>query len=590
MRRPTLVLLLIVLASAGCSYLIPPQKIPLDRENYMKAVSTSWKEQLLNNLVMLRYGDTLTSLELISVTTGYELDLGLSASNTINWNAFRNTTGFHDTTPLGATASYSDKPTISYVPMRGDELQRTMLEPIPPLSILKGLRVLNELADSLLPYCVSSINGWRSPEDPQLLEFAKLFVDLCNVGAIRITLKEPVEPKVTKVPDEITVTLIKKTKGTGKDEPVKGPGVKNGAKSQQGKNCAEVTDKKKEDGAVAYLVVDNNRARSEDVKKLNACIRNGLNDIAKAEELVDCMNESFEHSEIGAQCAKGVTLMDYVSKSLDTCAKSANLTASMAKNLQNCPKGENLTDCLTNNLQGCAKGVIAEDELCKLKEFLWPRYAIDKKMKWSDLYENKCGNCHEANDPKFQTGDLDQKITQATCGYGQSHKIAMTSNERQEIISFINHSNRGYEVYEIINANEQLPFDPYCKKIFVRTRSVLQTLAMVSKLIHVPKEDIDTKMAGKGLTESGPEKEEAMELAKEGFPGDPGGPFTRLNIHSAPERPEDAFVAINYCGRWFYIKNTDIASKIIFSSILGVLSMAETGTSQGVPILTLPVQ
>jgi hypothetical protein len=113
---------------------------------------------------------------------------------------------------------------------------------------------------------------------------------------------------------------------------------------------------------------------------------------------------------------------------------------------------------------------------------------------------------------------------------------------------------------------------------------------MVSKLIHVPKEDIDTKMAGKGLTESGPEKEEAMELAKEGFPGDPGGPFTRLNIHSAPERPEDAFVAINYCGRWFYIKNTDIASKIIFSSILGVLSMAETGTSQGVPILTLPVQ
>ena len=71
MRKLALVLLLIVLASTGCAYMMPPQKIPMDRRNYIDAVSTSWKEQLLTNLVKLRYGDTLTFLEMTGINTSY---------------------------------------------------------------------------------------------------------------------------------------------------------------------------------------------------------------------------------------------------------------------------------------------------------------------------------------------------------------------------------------------------------------------------------------------------------------------------------------------------------------------------------------
>ena len=72
--------MLIVLASAGCAYMMPPQKIPLYRRNYLDAVSTSWKEQLLTNLVKLRYGDTLTFLQITSVNTSYEFAGNLSAN------------------------------------------------------------------------------------------------------------------------------------------------------------------------------------------------------------------------------------------------------------------------------------------------------------------------------------------------------------------------------------------------------------------------------------------------------------------------------------------------------------------------------
>ena len=123
MRRPTLAFLLIVLVTAGCSYMMPPQKIPLDRRNYMDAVSTSWKEQLLTNLVMLRYGDTLTSLELISVTTGYELDAGLTANYPVNWNPLSKklaVLGFRNVVSVGGSVIHMDKPTITYNPMKGD--------------------------------------------------------------------------------------------------------------------------------------------------------------------------------------------------------------------------------------------------------------------------------------------------------------------------------------------------------------------------------------------------------------------------------------------------------------------------------------
>ena len=104
-----------------------PQKIPMDRRNYIDNVSTSWKEQLLNNLVGLRYGNTLTSLEMTSVNTAYELDAGLSAGYPVNWHPLQGTSGFRNVVAVGGSVGYQDKPTITYAPMRGEALANTLL-------------------------------------------------------------------------------------------------------------------------------------------------------------------------------------------------------------------------------------------------------------------------------------------------------------------------------------------------------------------------------------------------------------------------------------------------------------------------------
>ncbi|SPF40083.1 exported hypothetical protein [Syntrophobacter sp. SbD1] len=510
MRRATFVLLPLVLATAGCSFMIPPQKIPTDRVNYLEAVSTSWKEQLLSNLVKLRYGDTLTSLEMTSVTTSYELDVGLSVGNGINWRAFRNTTGFHDTTSLGATAAYADKPSITYVPMKGDALSNTMLDPIAPAKILKNLQTATLETASLLPYCVKSINHLRCLSDPEFFVLAERFQELSQRGVIRITIKEKADPKVTTVPTDYNVTLDDKRHVAGTSAPVKKPGVKAGAELNQGNNCKESTDNKEEGKpakAIALLVLDNGRAKSENKNgplDLTSCASQSLDACAKSKNKEGCVTRLLSDS--------GIEAKNYPE------GGSSFLMKCVTESLKSCPDSAKSKDCAIEHLNSCAEPVSLEEKVKRFKDLL---FREENGYKQGDSHGNKCA--------------------------GQ------------------------YECYEIINGNEELPSDQFCGKIIIQTRSILQTLVLMSGLIEV--KDDEKNAARRGLEEN-----PSYESLK------------NFKIKSDGQRPSNAFVAIKYCGHWFYIDNSDIYSKIVFSSILGVLSMAETGTSGGVPILTLPVQ
>lgn len=63
--------------SGGCSF--GPHALPPDRIRYNEAVKTSGEEQLLLNIVRLRYTDTPSSLGVNSIADQYELtrNLGL---------------------------------------------------------------------------------------------------------------------------------------------------------------------------------------------------------------------------------------------------------------------------------------------------------------------------------------------------------------------------------------------------------------------------------------------------------------------------------------------------------------------------------
>src|SRR4030042_6183943 len=70
---------LLVLGS-GCRTNMGPTTISPARFDYNQAIAASWNEQLLLNLVRLRYRDTVHFLEVSSVITQYSLEHHASAS------------------------------------------------------------------------------------------------------------------------------------------------------------------------------------------------------------------------------------------------------------------------------------------------------------------------------------------------------------------------------------------------------------------------------------------------------------------------------------------------------------------------------
>jgi hypothetical protein len=61
-----------------------------------------------------------------------------------------------------------------------------------------------------------------------------------------------------------------------------------------------------------------------------------------------------------------------------------------------------------------------------------------------------------------------------------------------------------------------------------------------------------------------------------------------VNIHSGAERPAKAFVAVPYNGHWFWIDNGDFRSKGVFTFLLLLTSLAQTGVVPQAPVITVP--
>ena len=61
-----------------------------------------------------------------------------------------------------------------------------------------------------------------------------------------------------------------------------------------------------------------------------------------------------------------------------------------------------------------------------------------------------------------------------------------------------------------------------------------------------------------------------------------------IRIHSGASRPDEAFVTVQYRDNCFWIDDTDLASKRVFSFLMMLMSLTETGAKTGAPIVTVP--
>jgi hypothetical protein len=135
----------------GCAG-IGPGTVERDRFDYVNALSSSWKKQILLNLVKIRYLDAPIFLDVSSVISQYavegQIDLGASWNDPILGNSQM----------LGGSGKYTDRPTITYSPLTGDKFSRSLMTPIP----IKGLLFLIQSeypVDILYRICVQTING-----------------------------------------------------------------------------------------------------------------------------------------------------------------------------------------------------------------------------------------------------------------------------------------------------------------------------------------------------------------------------------------------------------------------------------------------
>jgi len=148
-------ILLTVLLIAGCSS-IGPQTVTKDRFDYNEAISRSWKEQTLLNIVKIRYADMPLFVEVTSIVAGYTLEGTVNIGAAVSSNSV---TG--DVLSLGSGGKYTDRPTITYQPITGQKFNKSFMTPIPPRAILFLLQS-GWAADVIFPITVDAINGHRA--------------------------------------------------------------------------------------------------------------------------------------------------------------------------------------------------------------------------------------------------------------------------------------------------------------------------------------------------------------------------------------------------------------------------------------------
>jgi hypothetical protein len=109
------------------------------------------------------------------------------------------------------------------------------------------------------------------------------------------------------------------------------------------------------------------------------------------------------------------------------------------------------------------------------------------------------------------------------------------------------------------------------QEIAMLTRSMLQIIMELASYIDVPSNDVQEGRVAPALVDEN----------ESGIP-----PLIR--ILSDASRPDEAFVEVQYRGNWFYIDDRDLDSKRIFSFLMMLFSLTETGAQTGVPIVTVP--
>jgi hypothetical protein len=112
------------------------------------------------------------------------------------------------------------------------------------------------------------------------------------------------------------------------------------------------------------------------------------------------------------------------------------------------------------------------------------------------------------------------------------------------------------------------------KEIAMLTRSMLEILAEASAGVEIPPSDVDEGRVLK-MDIQGPSSE--------------FGPKLMIHVHSSSSKPDSnrAFTAVPYRNYWFWVDDTDLASKRGLGFMMLLFTLVESGNTVAPPVLTI---
>lgn len=176
MRNLTFIGLVCVFLNGGCQSYFGPNALNQTHPAYTQAIVNSLNQQMLLNLVRLRYRDQPYFLTVGSITVAPTFTSNLGVNSTIDFGPAA------EIIEPNIGISYADKPTISYSPLQGEDFLKSILSSLS----LEAILVMTQSGwsiDRVFGLCVERMNdlynasrasGPTPQEEPEYKQFKRM--------------------------------------------------------------------------------------------------------------------------------------------------------------------------------------------------------------------------------------------------------------------------------------------------------------------------------------------------------------------------------------------------------------------------------
>ena len=173
----------LLLFTSGCA-VVGPASISNGRMAYNEVINYTEDQQLLNAIVRERYGQTFGMLSVSSVAANVKFRGSVGAE----FRAWGSGNFTDDLVPLSLGAAYEENPTISYVPVQGEAVLRSLVTPFTieegfmMVSAAKERQIVNRLLYRRLNDLVIPVDR---PLPPEVQEISRIGDRLAAAGILR---------------------------------------------------------------------------------------------------------------------------------------------------------------------------------------------------------------------------------------------------------------------------------------------------------------------------------------------------------------------------------------------------------------------